>query len=158
MGRSRSLLLLMLWMAIGCAGERLPTELDTALDGATSITVYSLDPKQEREKAKERFESWEELGSTVITEPQQRLQLVDALRNAVAEHDGVVANCFDPRHRLHLDWNGHRYDVVVCFHCYQLEWYRDGERQPIVLISRGAQGLLDDILRKADVPLPAAAK
>lgn len=149
----RFLALLYVITFVGCSSNRAPEELTVALRNSKSLVLYSLDPTQQDENTVPSFHNWAELGTTDVSTAILRTQLLNSLDAAIANSDGVAAACFDPRHGLRAKHNGKTYDVVICFQCYQAQWYIDGKQQPGFLLTGIAQKTFDAVLTEAGVEL-----
>jgi hypothetical protein len=134
-----------------------PDEVLTILREGEPLELVSLhhDDLYEFQEGDEKLIHWKVLGRTTIDEDDTRRRLIAALERGVAKHDGSVARCFWPRHAFSTTYDGHRYDILVCFQCYQVEVYRDGEKDEALsfLIGKSPQRVFDRVLKDADVPL-----
>ena len=142
----------------GCSTNRVPTDASKSLRNARTIELFSLDPAiRDKTDGSTTFHGWKVLGSTKLSAGNQRDSLLDALETGIAEHDGTVAACFDPRHGIRVTYEGKQHDFVICFHCFQAEWYIDDVKTEGFLLSRSPQPTFDKLLRDASVTLPAPA-
>ena len=145
----------------GCSsGTRLPPDAMIALQEATALELLSLDPQQSQDPNRrdslteaDRLHDWIVLGSTTIQDSNTQATLVSRFAAGVAEHNGMVAACFNPRHAIRLLHDGKTHVFVICFECAQVEWYIDGQRTKGFLISTSPQSLFDEVLQKANIPL-----
>jgi hypothetical protein len=163
----RVAILLLLAVLAGCFANNVPDvasrnkALDEALlevRNARSMELISLDPMERvHGDDSEAFHDWTVLGKTTITNPDIREQLLDALDAGIAGNNGVAASCFAPRHGVRVRHDGKEFDFVICFQCYQTEWYVDGMKRPGFLLTALPQPVFDRVLRDAGVPLPAPA-
>src|SRR5262245_26796188 len=116
-------------LACACEGkEKLPREVRSALETAEVFELFSLEPHQAQGNPADQFHGWKMLGTTVVTDVTQREKLIAVLRKGTTEHDGTFANCFNPRHGIRVTNGGTTTDLVICFECFWVEVYRDGER------------------------------
>ena len=146
---------------LGCSsGTRLPPDATIALQEATSFELLSLDPLQSQDPDQrdslteaDHLHGWIVRGSTTIQDSNTRATLVSRFAAGVAEHNGLVAACFNPRHAIRLIHDGKTHVFVICFECAQVEWHIDGQRATGFLISTSPQSLFDEVLQKANVPL-----
>src|SRR5438105_645960 len=82
----------------------LPAQMRKVLDSGERFVLLSLDPTHPalRRKSdpppKETFHDYAVLGKTEIHDQKERGELLRALYKGVADSDGLVANCFNPRH------------------------------------------------------------
>jgi hypothetical protein len=144
---------------------KMPLAAWKALRGAEQLELLSLDPTHDmygpgprKEAPNGRFHDYRILGRTAIADDGARKALVDALTLGVKENEGMAAGCFDPRHGLRLTHKGQTVDLVICFHCYQVETFIDDEEMKGFLVSRSPQPIFDQVLRAAGVELPPPAK
>lgn len=144
-------------LLVGCSTNHSSPELQDALRAAKLLELHSLDPLPHQSGGGSTFQNWTDLGQTDVSATAVRARLLDALDAGIAENDGVANKCFDPRHGLRAIHNGKTYDVVICFHCFQVQWYIDDVRQPDFLLTGSPQPVFDTILRDAGVPLPPSA-
>jgi len=133
----------------------LPHELTTALQTASKVTLFSLDPSVliiNRNDPRPRLGNWLILGQTNLAKPQRSIA-VKALIDAIKSFDGQSAMCFDPRHALRVTTPGHTYDFIICFACRQV-WVWEGSQMIATAGITGPKKPFDDILTAAKVPLP----
>jgi hypothetical protein len=137
--------------AIGNIGERssIPKVANEALEKGTDFELFSLNPAHLTEKPENHFHGWEVLGSTKIDDAKTRGQIVAALRKGVAESDGMVAACFNPRHGIRVQHGGKTIDLVICFECLSAAVYVDGERSDGFLTTSSPQATFDRVLKAA---------
>ncbi len=150
----------------GCSsGNGLPPDATIALQEATSFELLSLDPGQSQNPDRrdsqteaDRLHGWIVLGTTAIQDSNTRATLVSRFAAGVAEHNGMVASCFNPRHAIKLIHDGKTHVFVICFECAQVEWYIDGQETNGFLIAVSPQPMFDEVLQKANVPLAEKSK
>ena len=139
----------------GCSGRSDPIK---PLQDATSIELYSLDPMDRTGfDSNTGFHGWKVLGTTLVDDPATLAGLTDALSSGIAENDGMVAACFDPRHGIRATVDGRQYDYVICFHCYSARWYTDGDQNQGFLTTGSPQPEFDRVLSDASVELAPPA-
>jgi hypothetical protein len=138
------------------ADNQLPADAETILDKASELELYSLDPKERDKKPKDGFHGWKVLGKTTLKKKEDREKVVKAIRKGIADSDGSVAGCFNPRHGLKAKAGGKTVELVICYECHSLEVYVDGKRS-VVLTARSGQPGLDKVLQAAGVKLPKKA-
>jgi hypothetical protein len=136
------------------APDAIPEGPRGALEKAGQIELYSLDPDRGEEKPKDGFHGWKVLGQTTVKNADTLKALVAAFKKGVAENDGIVAGCFNPRHGIRVTHDGKTFDFVICFECYQVEVYIDGKKVKGFLVTRSPQKAFDKVLKDAGVPLP----
>ncbi|MFT3807095.1 hypothetical protein [Arenimonas sp.] len=125
--------LCLLWLAMSApahAGDKneLPAQVAAVLRTATVVQIYSLEPvpMPNRPSSGERWYGYEVLGKTMLDADSSKLA-IEAFEKAVANWDGMIAGCFDPRHALRIEAEGHTWDFLLCYDCHQLEVFRDGK-------------------------------
>jgi hypothetical protein len=142
-------------------GRRMPAKAAAILDRADQIELYSLEPDPDSNAAKApkgaRFRGWPVLGKVVAKDAKARKQILDILDEGVGR--GRVAKCFDPRHGIRATHQGKAVDLVICFHCGQVNFYYDpkNDEYETVRISKEQQADLDTLLTAARVPLAKPA-
>lgn len=137
--------------------KSVPADAITAIENAETFTLYSLDPGRTGPKdAKEKFYDWAVLGRTDVADSAVRKQLVAALWKGVAESDGMVAGCFNPRHGVRVTHKGKTVDFILCFECLSVR-VTDGKRRGTFLITRSPQPAFDKALTDLRVPLAPKA-
>lgn len=145
----------------GCSKNEAPPTLKSALRNTTSLELHSLDPALKGKEADSgdvtMFQIWNDLGFTDVSAPAIRKRLLDSLDAGIADNDGRVAACFEPRHGLRATHDGKVYDVVICFKCYQAKWYIDDVPQKAFLLTAIPRPTFDAILTDASVKLPPPA-
>jgi hypothetical protein len=146
--------------ALCAAAEgKLPADVGKALEEADRLELYSLDPsKPAAETDKDAFHGYKVLGKTTV-KADARKDLVAAVLKGVADSDGSMADCFEPRHGVRAVRDGKTYDLVICFHCLQIEAYAGDKKLPTTPTARSPEPALDGLLKDAGVPLaPKAGK
>lgn len=143
--------------------NQLPVEVTQALNVATSLELYSLEPwSTAKADQVERLYRYEVLGKASLQGTQAR-RAISEFQKTVARWNGGLWACFDPRHALRVRTDQHHYDLLLCFACHAMAVYRDGEFR----VSLGASGnpeALDQLLTAAGLrlsqtaPKPASAE
>jgi hypothetical protein len=157
--------LLLIGSAWGCSSgdnpraknkSEMPPEAEKALQEATEIELISLHPfRSKGEPAPpDSIYGFKILGQTTIKDPATKAKLIAEFKAGVVEHDGSVTPCFHPRHAIKLTHDGLKYVFVICFECSQVLWSIDSLQKETFLISGAPQSTFDEILTKANVPLP----
>jgi hypothetical protein len=131
-------------------------ELDP--DRAERVTLYSIDFREEGERLPgtgEVVHGYPVLGKVEVTGVEQRRQLFDALKAAIAQRDVMQYKCFYPRHVLRVEQDGWMIDYVVCFQCRNYERYVDGNRRDYQTrsISEDAAPVFNKPLEGAGIPI-----
>jgi hypothetical protein len=145
------------WLALTpctLAGEKqLPASVQEVLKKADQVELLSLDPDP-KQGADGDFHNWKVLGRTTVKDREAREKVVAAVVKGVKENTGGAAKCFEPRHGLVATHQGKRVELVICFACSQIHVYENGKRLPTVLTNESASPTLNEVLKKAGVPLP----
>ena len=114
-------------LVLGCGGHQ-----SVAPSADAQMTLYSLDPKSDfpqpnHEKPKgETFHRFDVLGKIENVDAAKRKELVAALDRAVANSDGNMAKCFEPRHGIRMKKGDSVSDYVICFECLQMAVHQNG--------------------------------
>jgi hypothetical protein len=138
-----------------CEGRnRIPANERDILRHADRIELLSLEPRISLNALNGGFHGYLVLGTTVIEDADTRKRLISAFEKGVAENQGNVAACFDPRHGIRASSGGHTVEFVICFTCAQVEPYTDGVYRKGFWISGSPLPLFNQVLRDAKVPLP----
>jgi len=136
----------------GALHNNLPPDAAEALRAPEKVVLYSLEPVAPPGEKTNNFNGYKILGHVDLVQDQAVKAIVE-LKSVVSAWDGVVAECFEPRHALRVTAGNHTYDFLLCYECHQLEVYRDGKS----IASLGATGspkVLNGLLSAANIPLP----
>src|SRR5262245_41622341 len=105
MPRAVSCALILLTLLCGC---REPTVATKA--SSDPVTLYSLSAVHfnpgKAPKNVETFHGWEILDKVQVVDPAKCDEIRTALKDAMADNDGSVADCFWPRHGIRMVENG----------------------------------------------------
>jgi hypothetical protein len=158
-------------LPLGCGGDSARKTganiVTIAEKGADQFELFSLDPdyyraqlfepdeKQEK-PTKNDFRGWKVLGKTQVRAAETQKKIMAALRDGIAEYARNAPNCFDPRHGIRVVQEGKTTDYVICFACDRVEVYAEGKDKESHFVTGSPKPLLDEVLRKADVPLKKA--
>jgi hypothetical protein len=128
------------------------------LDRAERVTLFSVDWHGYDDRAPatdDALYGCHILGKVEITDPEQRRELIAALREGIATPDVVQAKCFYPRHVLRVEQGGRTADYVICFQCGNYRLYLDGSTRHNLTPSMGRQvrPVFDKPLNDAKVPI-----
>jgi hypothetical protein len=135
------------------APNRLPDAVRDVLANADTFELLSLNPDGGTTREPGHFWGWRVLGSIAVESPVTRDEVVAALKRGIAENEGWVADCFDPRHGIRAARGGESVELVVCFECAQVYIYPDGKWGGSVLVTGSPEPVFDRILSAAGVPL-----
>lgn len=155
---SLGLVLTLLLAVSGCGNDNeIPPAALKILQNADSFELLSLDPSRELRPADGGFHGWKVLGSTTIKEAATRTKLLDALAKGVAENEGEVAGCFNPRHGIRAKKGQEIVELVICFECLSAQVYVDGKAGKGFLLTSSPQPTFNSVLKQAGVALPKRA-
>jgi hypothetical protein len=128
------------------------------LHDPSELVLYSIDGTENREakyrqaitNGEEVLQQYAVLGKVVIEDEADRRELVATLQDAVVNHDGMIAECFLPRHAVVAIAGGKRFEIIICFECnsYEISGTPIGG-----MISRRAETSFNDILTRAGIPI-----
>jgi len=126
-------------------------------DSPAKFVLYSLDPRltlshDESVQTATLFHGYHILGQTEISDAKERRTLAQALARGAGENEGNLANCFNPRHGLHVEQSGRAVDFVICFECLRTHAYGFPLGNEF-LTSASPQRIFDDSLRRHHLPL-----
>ncbi len=149
----RLLALSALLLAASLPAAEVPPALKAALDRPDSITLYSLEPTRDKDKArpKEVFHGVAVLGKTEV-KGDARKDLAAALVKAIEDKAAKGARCFIPRHGVSVKSGDKTIDLVICFECSWVDVYEGDTSKRQTIGTDG--GLLNRILTGAKVTLP----
>ena len=102
----------------------IPDEALKVLRSPNSATFYSLEPWERPKPEDKTLHGYKILGKTTL-DPKKEEVVAGAFQKAVGDWDGLIANCFDPRHALTITSGGQTYDFLLCYNCHQLYIYKD---------------------------------
>ncbi|MEG3789156.1 hypothetical protein V1318_03385 [Lysobacter sp. CCNWLW3] len=149
--------LLISWLlASSCAvasdlANALPAEATQALHSTGHAVIYSLEPWADPDKNVVRLQGYQILGRSDLSDAQRSIA-VGAFDSALAGWEGAIAACFDPRHALRIQFEGHAYDFLLCYSCQQVEVFRDGKMIGGAGIT-GSPEVLNDLMTSLQLPL-----
>jgi len=102
--------------------------IEKILDAQVQMFLYSLDPHDARrfeaklpKNSDKSFHGIPVLGKAEITSNEEKASLIKALADGARGNDGLVANCFDPRHGLRIVSKTATNDFVICFECLSVQ-------------------------------------
>jgi hypothetical protein len=132
----------------------LPTDVQNILAHPDRIELLSLQPTPfPRPEPAHAFHDWKVLGRVTVLNSWTQGKIIRAVKKGIADSDGSVAACFNPRHGIRAVRGEHTADLVLCFECNQIYVYLDGEKKTTVLTAKTGQPALDAVLTDAGVPL-----
>ena len=124
--------------------NKIPATAAAILEQPDYFELLSLNPEYQHTTSRSNFHGYRVLGRAAITDSEDRKKLVSAFERGVAENQGMIAACFNPRHGISVTRNGKRADFVICFECDQVESHRVVEAH--FLISSSPKELFDSML------------
>jgi hypothetical protein len=129
------------------------------LKTSQQFTLYSLEPKTEVigkiAPGEETFHRNKVLGKILITDPEVKAELVNALYRGIAESDGSASACFNPRHGIRAVKGWRTIDLEICFECSQVHfWENDkGINSATIAHTNNPQKVFDQVLKSGKIPL-----
>lgn len=136
----------------------LPSEARKILDAGQRFILLSLDPMDPalRSKSapapKETFHDYTVLGQTEIRDERQRADLLRALYKGIADSDGGIAPCFNPRHGISATLGDETVDLVICFECFSIETYTGAGESGLTLTTGSPEATFNGALESARLP------
>ena len=147
-----SLLAALLFLSTAAATKNeLPPDVSKALGSAKTVELYSLEPWFDPSTEEPLWHDFVLLGHAPLTGEQAK-QAVAQFEGAVRIWDGTTIDCFDARHALGVESDGHRYELVISFECHAMQVYRDDALVDTVHVG-GTPTSLNQMLRQANLPL-----
>ena len=143
--------------SFGCGGgQRLPADVTGILEKADEIELYSLNPDKRTKKATGGLRGWIVLGQTTLSGDEKKA-ILEALHKGIADSDGSVAACFNPRHGIKATHDGKTVELVICYECSSISGWNDGTRFS-VLTADGPAKEFNRVLEAKGVALPKASE
>lgn len=143
----RDLLWLTFVVAVAGCSEKVKTP--------AQLTLYSIDVQADfQERGHGRFHGYPVLGKIQIASEADREQITRALMDGISNSDkeGLLPNCFWPRHAIQMVDGGETTEYVICFQCLQIEVYKNNQKT-MERTTKVAKPLLNDYLRAAEIQL-----
>lgn len=109
------------------------------------------DPTKKSEPPKKKFHDYVILGSVEIRDGKEREELLRALYKGIADSEGRVAACFNPRHGISATLAGETVDLVICFECLSIQTYAKNGKG--VLTTGSPLPTFNGALRRAGLPI-----
>jgi len=126
------------------------------LENPESFVLLAIDPDRMRtavgstNRPAEEFHGYGVLGKAEIRDPRDQAELVGALRKGIADSDGTVFACFNPRHGVTARHGKEIVELLICFECRSLRIY--GTATNGVLTTGTPSKSFDAALSKAGLP------
>jgi hypothetical protein len=131
----------------------LPKAARDILASADKLEVLSIEVA--RNKETEDFHGFHVLGTATITDKELTRKLAEEIESAVTESTVYdVGFNYNPRYGLRATSGGKVVEMVICFHCTQIEVYAEGKLAKKCATKRTPQKLLNQILSDAKIPVP----
>jgi hypothetical protein len=138
--------------------NKLPADAASALEHPDTSVLYSLEPEMPpwEHKSDPHLYGKYILGQLPLSADQAQTA-ANAFKSAIApkRFEGG-ALCFNPRHALRVSSNGHMYDFLLCYECFQLVVGRDG-KELVWLDASGSPDVLNSLLTAAQIPISQSA-
>lgn len=168
------MLLLLAAGVIACmaTGSRIPSDLRRALESAPQVEFLSIHPRRTEQRylpepdkegntrhleiPKERQCEGHEILGTMNISPEDCQKIISQLQPPLSGFEPVVRNrCgFSPRHALRAQYQGHFFEMLICYHCGDVAFYRDQIKQSYCEMRyRPSPDLANEILQKGGLPL-----
>ncbi|HEX6903938.1 MAG TPA: hypothetical protein VF789_29775 [Thermoanaerobaculia bacterium] len=123
------------------------------LRNARSLEVYLVGIRPDYSDKGESFHNWPVFGSTRVTSSKAVESIVESLIRGVAYKEDEPFGCFFPRHGISASLkDGRRIDLVICYHCRNMEVYTSEEPVEVYTLS-DSRPLLNKTLQNAGVDL-----
>jgi hypothetical protein len=94
------------------------------------LFLYSLNPNDSRifegklpENSEEVFHRYPILGRAEMISAEEKARLLESFAKGIRESNGLVAQCFNPRHGIRIIAGTTTNDFVICFECLQVRAY-----------------------------------
>jgi hypothetical protein len=140
-------------LVVGCGGNK-----TSSLTSDEPMTLYSLDPTSDfprgdkQEPKGETFHGYAVFGKLDVTESAKRKEIAASINKSVADSDGTMNKCFEPRHGIRTGKGSELREYVICFECLQMVVH-EGASNQTKAITGDPQPLLNAVLIKAGIKL-----
>lgn len=137
--------------------NQLSPETRRVLDSAERFVLLSLDPTHPGLRSEsaapptETFHDYGVLGRTEIRSAEERTELLRALYKGIADSDGMVAACFNPRHGISASLGDETVDLVICFECLSIQTHH--KQAGDVHTTQSPQPTFNRALERAHLPI-----
>jgi hypothetical protein len=147
--------LIALSLEIACSrapeANRLPARAERVFSDFRNSELISLEPEPERKTPGRSLHGWLVLGSVRLA-PSEARAAAASMKAAITGSDGSIAACFEPRHALRTQVDGHIYEALICYSCGGIEVYEDGKYVGGAAVA-GSPDSLNRILKAGGVPI-----
>jgi hypothetical protein len=134
----------------------IPAAAAAILEQPDQFELLSLNPQLQQEAAGVDYHGFRVIRTVVIKDAETRQRLVSSFKIAVAENQGTVAACFNPRHGMRVTRNQKQVEFVICFECNRVRVF--GVVRGEFLVTNSAQAFFDSVLRNKDISREDAEK
>jgi len=133
---------------------KLPEEVVKALDSASSVTLYSIQPWGGPDLPEWDFHGHHQLGHVDLTQEKAK-QAIAALNDAISTGTANMESLclINPRHALRVISGRDTYDILICYECGQLELFKNNQRLPFSGTIGRSPGALNGLLQGSHIPL-----
>jgi hypothetical protein len=138
-------------------------EIIQAINNASNVVLYSLEPGENGARDSKGscsglcYFGWPVLGQMGVSDISAKSLRNDLTAWAATPKPEALEMCFNPRHGIRINADGHTYDFVVCFECKQAKVFKDSSEEPIAnLYYNGSQRSWDKLLSSGKVPVAAS--
>lgn len=133
-------------------------EISAILRTADKIEIFSLEAVEgvatSDQDAGNTFHGYPILGSVVVTAERDRAALVESVTTSIARSPLRMIACFFPRHGIRAALATEKVELLICFECATVYYFRAGESHRLNIDEKPAK-LLNALLAKAS---PAGKK
>jgi hypothetical protein len=134
----------------------LPPESHSFLLTAEKFDLLSLNPKRVEADAvsltNEPFHRHQVLGQSPVTDRKMREELVQSLADGIKHNRRIASKCFNPRHGIRARRGTNTLDLVICFECGTLQWYRDQAKDG-AFVNGDPEKIFNAALQQLKLPL-----
>lgn len=134
----------------------LPRGARQILEQSPRLMLFSVKPRENYEPNKTVFHRHEILGQTVISDADEKRELLASLYDgfAPAPNGGMKFGCFNPRHGIRATHNGKTVDLLICFRCHQFNGYlNDHQFANYEFITDAPAPKFNAVLAAANIPV-----
>jgi hypothetical protein len=116
-----------------CGPTRKPAEAFIArLPDAVVFEIVALDPfiidyGKITGDERDHMYGYQVIGRATIDDIELRREITRLVESGMSAEDIDVDACFNPRHGIRADLDGHTIEVVICYQCRSLQIYEDGQ-------------------------------
>jgi hypothetical protein len=139
--------------------SNIPEAAWECLNHPKELILYSICPEPKlTPKDNEVFShGFKVLGSAAIKNKKDQNVIISEVTRAISTLFAMESACFNPRHCVRVTDGRIVYDFLICYECNYIALY-SGEEKIAGIQIRGSGDALNEILKKANVPLPEQAK